>query len=57
MTAPEHTLASYELAIDFGADFIEPDLVFHQPPRNCEERTRRAVSASSHSSIFSGEYA
>src|SRR5262245_46830560 len=24
---PEHTLASYELAIDLGANFIEPDLV------------------------------
>lgn len=24
---PEHTLASYSLAIEFGADFIEPDLV------------------------------
>ncbi|MEQ1528094.1 MAG: glycerophosphodiester phosphodiesterase [Methylococcales bacterium] len=24
---PEHTLASYTLAIDMGADFIEPDLV------------------------------
>ena len=24
---PEHTLASYELAIDHGVDFIEPDLV------------------------------
>src|SRR4030095_13008093 len=24
---PEHTLASYELAIAMGADFIEPDLV------------------------------
>ena len=24
---PEHTLAAYELAIDQGADFIEPDLV------------------------------
>ncbi len=24
---PEHTLASYQVAIDFGADFIEPDLV------------------------------
>ena len=24
---PEHTLASYELAIDEGADFVEPDLV------------------------------
>lgn len=24
---PEHTLASYELAINMGADFIEPDLV------------------------------
>lgn len=24
---PEHTLASYELAIEMGADFVEPDLV------------------------------
>jgi glycerophosphoryl diester phosphodiesterase len=24
---PEHTLASYKMAIDLGADFIEPDLV------------------------------
>jgi glycerophosphoryl diester phosphodiesterase len=24
---PEHTLASYQLAIEYGADFIEPDLV------------------------------
>ena len=24
---PEHTLAAYSLAIDQGADFIEPDLV------------------------------
>jgi glycerophosphoryl diester phosphodiesterase len=24
---PEHTLAAYQLAIDLGADFIEPDLV------------------------------
>jgi glycerophosphoryl diester phosphodiesterase len=24
---PEHTLASYQLAIDQGADYIEPDLV------------------------------
>ncbi len=24
---PEHTLASYQLAIDLGVDFIEPDLV------------------------------
>src|SRR6516164_7156631 len=24
---PEHTLASYELAIEYGVDFIEPDLV------------------------------
>lgn len=24
---PEHTLAAYELAIDLGADFIEPDIV------------------------------
>ncbi len=25
---PEHTLASYKLAIEMGADYIEPDLVF-----------------------------
>lgn len=24
---PEHTLASYQLAIEFGADYVEPDLV------------------------------
>lgn len=24
---PEHTLAAYELAIDLGADFVEPDIV------------------------------
>ena len=24
---PEHTLASYQLGIDQGADYIEPDLV------------------------------
>lgn len=24
---PEHTLASYQLALDLGADFVEPDLV------------------------------
>jgi glycerophosphoryl diester phosphodiesterase len=27
---PEHTLASYQLAIDMGADYIEPDLVMTQ---------------------------
>jgi glycerophosphoryl diester phosphodiesterase len=27
---PEHTLAAYELAIEMGADFIEPDLVITQ---------------------------
>ncbi|MBW4661243.1 MAG: esterase-like activity of phytase family protein [Drouetiella hepatica Uher 2000/2452] len=27
---PEHTLAAYQLAIDLGADFIEPDLVSTQ---------------------------
>src|SRR3954447_23838624 len=27
---PEHTLASYRLAIELGADYIEPDLV--SPP-------------------------
>ena len=25
---PEHTIASYTLAIEIGADYIEPDLVF-----------------------------
>ena len=25
---PEHTIASYTLAIEMGADYIEPDLVF-----------------------------
>ena len=28
---PEHTLAAYELAIDQGADYIEPDLVATNP--------------------------
>jgi glycerophosphoryl diester phosphodiesterase len=27
---PEHTLEGYQLAIDLGADFIEPDMVFTQ---------------------------
>ena len=27
---PEHTLASYELAVRMGADYIEPDLVITQ---------------------------
>jgi glycerophosphoryl diester phosphodiesterase len=27
---PEHTLAAYQLAIDMGADYIEPDLVISQ---------------------------
>ena len=26
-TGPEHTLASYRLAIALGADYVEPDLV------------------------------
>src|SRR5207248_4847613 len=30
---PEHTLASYELAIALGADFIEPDLVITKDGR------------------------
>ena len=39
---PEHTIASYTLAIEMGADYIEPDLVFtkdgqlvarHEPDR------------------------
>lgn len=30
---PEHTLASYQLAIDMGADYIEPDLVMTQDGR------------------------
>ena len=27
-TLPEHTLEGYKLAIEQGADFVEPDLVF-----------------------------
>ena len=27
---PEHTIASYTLAIEMDADYIEPDLVLHQ---------------------------
>ena len=30
---PEHTLASYQLAIEMGADFIEPDLVMTKDRR------------------------
>ncbi|MBK8815265.1 MAG: glycerophosphodiester phosphodiesterase [Methylococcaceae bacterium] len=30
---PEHTLASYELAIEMGADFVEPDLVLTKDGR------------------------
>jgi glycerophosphoryl diester phosphodiesterase len=30
---PEHTLAAYELAIDMGADFVEPDLVMTRDGR------------------------
>ena len=30
---PEHTLAAYDLAIELGADFIEPDLVFTRDGR------------------------
>ena len=48
---PEHTLAAYQLAIDMGADYIEPDVVmtkdghlialhdiFLEPTTNVEER-------------------
>ena len=41
---PEHTLASYELAIDAGADFVEPDLV----------STRDGVLVARHENEISG---
>src|SRR5687767_14226692 len=41
---PEHTLASYELAIALGADFIEPDLV----------STRDGVLVARHENEISG---
>lgn len=41
---PEHTLASYELAIDLGADYIEPDLV----------STRDGVLVARHENEISG---
>jgi glycerophosphoryl diester phosphodiesterase len=41
---PEHTLASYELAIEMGADFIEPDLV----------STRDGVLVARHENEISG---
>jgi glycerophosphoryl diester phosphodiesterase len=56
---PEHTLAAYELAIDMGADYIEPDLVItkdgvliarHENEisettnvANCQEFARRTI--------------
>jgi len=39
---PEHTLASYELAISMGADFIEPDLVMTLSLIHISEPTRRS---------------
>src|SRR5687767_568657 len=41
---PEHTLAAYELAIQMGADFIEPDLV----------STRDGVLVARHENEISG---
>src|SRR5512147_752921 len=46
---PEHTLAAYALAIEMGADFIEPDLVMTRdagrPPRERDfGRHRRRAS-------------
>ena len=41
---PEHTLASYQLAIEMGADFIEPDLV----------ATRDGVLVARHENEISG---
>ena len=44
---PEHTRAAYDLAIDQGADVIEPDLVMSQrrcpgrPPRERDQRDHR----------------
>ena len=41
---PEHTLAAYELAIELGADFIEPDVVL----------TRDGVLVARHENEISG---
>jgi len=41
---PEHTLAAYELAIEMGADFIEPDLII----------TRDGVLVARHENDISG---
>lgn len=41
---PEHTLAAYELAIDLGADYVEPDLV----------STRDGVLVARHENEISG---
>src|SRR5262249_10167439 len=41
---PEHTLAGYELAIDLGADYVEPDLVM----------TRDRVLVARHENEISG---
>jgi glycerophosphoryl diester phosphodiesterase len=41
---PEHTLGAYQLAIDFGADYIEPDLVI----------TRDGVLVARHENDISG---
>ena len=48
---PEHTLGAYQLAIDMGADYIEPDLVStkdrvlvarHENEISGDDRCRRA---------------
>ena len=52
---PEHTLEAYRLAVEMGADFIEPDLVStkdgvliarHENEIGAHDRRRRAVSRS-----------
>ena len=54
---PEHTLAAYSLAIDMGADYIEPDLVLtrdgdaHPDPRDLVRRAKPADQAVARSFI------
>ena len=43
-TGPEHTRASYELAIDLGADLIEPDVVVSRRRRPRRPARERAVA-------------
>jgi glycerophosphoryl diester phosphodiesterase len=64
---PEHTLASYFLAIQQGADFIEPDLVSHENeiggttdvaahPEFAARRTTRTIDGSSVEGWFTEDF-